>query len=123
MSESIQALEDEILKLRSSLSPPESLRGWDTGGDLVPSPDKSCIRECDASLVLDYVEEAQHLRNLAHQGSAIFNLTPLVHALALVPSSMLTSAVLEAMMIGKSLTLSLVHLLYWSFDYNVIVCV
>ena len=57
MSESIQALEDEILKLRSPLSPLESLRGLDTGGDLVPSPDKSCIRECDASLVLDYVEE------------------------------------------------------------------
>ena len=55
MSESIKALEDEIRRLaRPSL---ESLRSPDPGGDLPPSPAKSCIRECDTSLVLGFVEE------------------------------------------------------------------
>ena len=41
MSESILALENEILRLRSS--PPDTLRTLDPRGDLAPSPEKSCL--------------------------------------------------------------------------------
>ena len=74
-------------------------------------------------LVVQCARLQLHLRNLGHHGSVTSSLTPPVRALALVPSSMSTSAALEAMTIGKFWTLSLAHLLYWSFDYNVILCV
>ena len=74
-------------------------------------------------LVVQCARLQQHLRNLVHHGSAISSLTPPVRALALVPSSMSTSAALEDIPIGKFWTLSLVHLLYWSFDYDVIFCI
>ena len=70
-------------------------------------------------LVVQCVRLQQLLRNLDHHGSATSSLTPSVRDLALVPSLMSTSAVSEAMAIGKFLTLSLVHLRSLSFDYNV----
>ena len=70
-------------------------------------------------LVVQCVRLQQLLRNLDHHGSATSSLTPPVRDLALVPSLMSTSAVSEAMAIGKFLTLSLVHLRSLSFDYNV----
>ena len=53
MSESIQALENEILRLRSPL--PETM---DPRGDLAPSPEKSFIRDFDTTVMArGHVEE------------------------------------------------------------------